>query len=162
LKGPQTDYLTEKSVTNELVVLTPYEVTFRCFSSELAAVLAGFASAPCGLLVKTINVESAPAAAGPEAMAPGIAPAYSPPPPSGVDQRMIERYGMGRMRGAGGASERYGGRGAPGPAPQQIYAPPVAPVTPAPANRGGLPLALDEKQLKVTLMLFAVKPTPPK
>ena len=41
-KGPQTDYLGEKSVTNELAVLTPYEVTFRCFSSELAAVLAGF------------------------------------------------------------------------------------------------------------------------
>ncbi len=31
-KGPQTDYLSEKSVTNELAVLTPYEVTFRCFS----------------------------------------------------------------------------------------------------------------------------------
>ena len=43
LKGPQTDYLPEKSVTNELAVLSPYEVTFRCFSSELAAVLAGFA-----------------------------------------------------------------------------------------------------------------------
>ena len=166
LKGPQTDYLTEKSVTNELVVLTPYEVTFRCFSSELAAVLAGFASAPCGLLVKTINVESAPAAAGSEAMAPGIAPAYPPPgaspvaPAAGVDQRMMERYGVGRMRGPGGAGGRYE-RGA-GPAPQQMYAPPAAPVTPAPASRGGLPLALDEKQLKVTLMLFAVKPTPPK
>ena len=63
LKGPQTDYLSEKSVTNELAVLSPYEVSFRCFSSELAAVLAGFASSPCGLMVKTINVESAPAAA---------------------------------------------------------------------------------------------------
>ena len=37
LKGPQTDYLPEKSVTNELAVLAPYEVSFRCFSSELAA-----------------------------------------------------------------------------------------------------------------------------
>ena len=68
LKGPQTDYLPEKSVTNELAVLSPYEVSFRCFSSELAAVLAGFASSPCGLLVKTINVESAPAVAAPDAI----------------------------------------------------------------------------------------------
>ncbi len=30
------------------------------------------------------------------------------------------------------------------------------------ANRGGLPLALDEKQLKVTLMLNVVKLVPPK
>jgi hypothetical protein len=170
LKGPQTDYLTEKSVTNELAVLSPYEVTFRCFSSELASVLAGFASAPCGLLVKTINVESAPAAAGPEGMAPGVGTApYTPTvaspvaPPSGLDARMAERYGLGRMRGPGGAyGERYGNRGAPGPVPQQMYAPPVAPVAPAASSRGGLPLALDEKQLKVTLMLIAVKPAAPK
>ena len=54
-------------MTNELAVLTPYEVTFRCFSSELAAVLAGLASSPYALLVKTINVELAPAVAAPEA-----------------------------------------------------------------------------------------------
>jgi hypothetical protein len=170
LKGPQTDYLTEKTVSNELVVLSPYEATFRCFSSELAAVLAGFASAPCGLLVKTINVESAPAAGGPETMAPGVAPAYAPTgpspvaPPSGADARFAERYGLGRMRAPGGGfGERYGGdRGGHGLMPQQMYASPAAPVTPAPASRGGLPLALDEKQLKVTLMLYAVKPNPPK
>jgi len=171
LKGPQTDYLTEKSVTNELAVLSPYEVTFRCFSSELAAVLAGFASAPCGLLVKTINVESAPAASGPEGMAPGGTTTYIPPgvspaaPPSGLDARMAERYGMGRGRGPGaGFGARYGlgDRGAPGPVPQQTYVPPVAPVTPASGGRGGLPLALDEKQLKVTLMFNAVKPAAPK
>jgi hypothetical protein len=168
LKGPQTDYLMEKSVTNEMAVLSPYEVTFRCFSSELAAVLAGFAGSPCGLLIKTINVESAPA--GPtamEAIAPGAAAApYVPPaaspvaPPSSVDARMAERYGAGGARGPGGGfSERYGMRGRPGPVPQQ-YAPPVAPA--APVSRGGLPIALDEKQLKVTLMLIAVKPAAPK
>ena len=81
-KGPQTDYLTEKSVTNELAVLTPYEVTFRCFSSELAAVLAGFGSSPCGLIVKTINVESAPAApiVDTTGMLPAAAPVYTPVP----------------------------------------------------------------------------------
>ena len=59
--GPQSDYLSEKSVTNELAVLTPYEVTFRCFSSELASVLSGFASSPFGFVPKTINVDPAPA-----------------------------------------------------------------------------------------------------
>jgi len=37
----------------------------------------------------------------------------------------------------------------------------VAPVA-APGSRGGLPLALDEKQLKVTLMLNVVKLISPK
>ncbi|HWH71146.1 MAG TPA: Amuc_1100 family pilus-like protein, partial [Candidatus Sulfotelmatobacter sp.] len=61
--GPQTDYLTEKSTTNDLAVVTPYEVTFRCFSAELASVLSGFAVSPHGLIVKTINVDIAPVTA---------------------------------------------------------------------------------------------------
>ena len=156
LKGPQTDYLSDKSVTNELAVLAPYEVSFRCFSSELAAVLAGFASSPCGMIiVKTINVESAPAAAPSEALAPPVAsPIYAPPPPRAVepprtpDGAFRDRYGLGgrdRLR--------------PTPQPAQVYQPP--PAAPA-ANKGGLPLALDEKQLKVTLMLNVVKLVPPK
>jgi hypothetical protein len=161
LKGPQTDYLTEKSVTNELAVLTPYEVSFRCFSSELASVLAGFAASPCGLLVKTINVESAPAAAaGTEAFAPAAtATPYAPPvrsPAAGPSaaERYAERYGLrGRGAAGAGASERYGLRGPPVPAAQPAYVPPAAP-----ASRGGLPISLDERQLKVTLMLYAVKP----
>jgi hypothetical protein len=155
LKGPQTDYLSEKSVTNELAVLSPYEVGFRCFSSELAAVLAGFAGAPCGVMVKTINVESAPAAA-PVTEEPGtpvaVAPAYAPPPqptrgpeaPRSAESAFAARYGLGS-------------RGLPRPvAPPPVYVPPP-PVAAASASRGGLPLALDEKQLKVTLVLDAVK-----
>ena len=85
--GPQTDYLEQKSMTNELAVLSPYEVTFRCFSQELAAVLAGFASSPFGLLVKTINVEPAPALTGAESgasalLAPGQQPGSGFPPPA--------------------------------------------------------------------------------
>ena len=156
LKGPQTDYLSDKSVTNELAVLSPYEVSFRCFSSELAAVLAGFASSPCGMIiVKAINVESAPAAAPSEALAPpGASPIYAPPPPRSAepprtpDGAFRDRYGLGgrdRLR--------------PTPQPPPVYTqPPVA----TPANKGGLPLALDEKQLKVTLMLNVVKLAPPK
>jgi len=174
-KGPQTDYLMDKSLTNELAVISPYEVTFRCFSPELAAVLAGFSAAPCGLLIKTINVESAPAgAAGPEGTT-GIANPYTPPTVTpgeseiAREQRALAeqaraaeagrlggRYGL---RGPGmGGGDRYGDRyrGGPGPQPYapQPYVPPVAP---APVGRGGLPTALNEKQLKVTLMLNAVK-----
>jgi len=57
--GPQADYLDDHSVTNDLAVVTPYVVTFRSFSGELAAVLAGFASSPHGFIVKGINVQSA-------------------------------------------------------------------------------------------------------
>jgi len=157
LKGPQTDYLAEKSVTNELAVLSPYEVSFRCFSPELAAVMAGFAGAPCGLMIKTINVESAPASApvGEEPGAPvaSATPGYYPPPqPARTAERQqstaelfAQLYGI-RPGGRGGPA-----RPQPTPQPQQpAYVPP-------PASRGGLQIALDEKQLKVTLMLEAVK-----
>jgi hypothetical protein len=165
LKGPQTDYLPEKSVTNELAVLAPYEVSFRCFSSELAGVLAGFASSPCGLVIKTINVESAPAAPVTEVatsamvFAAPATPAYAPPPrrieaPMSPETAFASRYGLG------------GGRGESRPAPARpVYAQPVPVPAPTSTSRGGLPLALDEKQLKVTLMLNAVKlipPNPPK
>ena len=62
------DYLEQKSVTNELAVLTPYEVSFRCFSSELAAVLSGFGNSSNGFIVKNINVEPAGATAAPGAL----------------------------------------------------------------------------------------------
>lgn len=162
LKGPQTDYLLDKSVTNEQAVLSPYEVSFRCFSPELAAVLAGFASSPCGLMVKSMNVESAPAVAAPvefttPAMFAPPAPTYIPPPPRATpvapDQdAFAARYGLGGRRGE---TVR------PPIAPRPVYQPPVAPMGASP-GRGGLPPALDEKQLKVTLVLTVVKLLPAK
>ena len=62
VNGPQTDYLDDIAVTNDLAVLTPYHVTFRAFSPEIAQVLAGFASSPHGFIVKSINVQPAGAA----------------------------------------------------------------------------------------------------
>ena len=61
--GPQTDYLEDQPVTNELAVLVPYQVTFRAFSPEIAQVLKAFASSPNGFVVKTISVQPAGAAA---------------------------------------------------------------------------------------------------
>jgi hypothetical protein len=77
--GPQADYFDSHSVTNNLAVLTPYQITFRSFSPEIAQVLAGFASSPHGFIVKSINVQLAGAAA---AMSPETAgPMPYPPPP---------------------------------------------------------------------------------
>ncbi len=58
-----TDYLGQSTTVTPLAEMTPYEVTFRCFSTELAAVLSGLANSPYCFLVKTINVEPAVAAA---------------------------------------------------------------------------------------------------
>ncbi len=140
--GPQTDYLGEKTVTNDLAVLTPYECTFRCFSSELAGVLAAFAASPYGLVVKSINVEPAPAAPAQEQAAPALV--YQPP---------VGAY-SGYERDALRMMMRYGPQAMPQPVAQ-----PVA--QPAP-GRGGLPTVLDEKQLKITLNIMVVKLLPPK
>jgi hypothetical protein len=76
--GPQTDYLAELSETNNLAVMTPYAVTFRSFSPELASTLAGFAASPNGMIVKAVNIAPAGSAAqgagGPGAPPPVIVP----------------------------------------------------------------------------------------
>ncbi|MDD5139322.1 MAG: Amuc_1100 family pilus-like protein [Verrucomicrobiales bacterium] len=61
--GSQSDYIADPAVTNDLAVLTPYAVTFRSFTPELAAVLTGFAAAPNGFIVKGLNVSPAGATA---------------------------------------------------------------------------------------------------
>lgn len=63
--GPQSDYLNATIVTNQLAVFTPYEVTFRGFSQDLAHVLSSLASSPHGFIVKGINVQPAAGAAAP-------------------------------------------------------------------------------------------------
>src|ERR1017187_3342626 len=57
--GPQADYFDGHSVTNNLAVLTPYQITLRSFSPEVGEVLAGFALSPHGFIVKSINVQPA-------------------------------------------------------------------------------------------------------
>src|SRR6266481_92402 len=156
--GPATDYLGENSTTNGLAILTPYEMTFRCFSPELAAVLAGFASSPNGLIVKTINVEVAgtmptEVTATPPPITPTVT--YVQPTQPTMSAEAIERSRYGDM-GRYGQGNRYGEGSAKFPTfptvPQPQY---VAPA--APKGGGGLPVVVDEKQLKVTLQLVAVK-----
>lgn len=145
MNGPQSDYLdaTQVSVTNDLAVLTPYQITFRCFSSELAAVLAGLANRPNGIIVKTINVE--PGIGGPIAGMPGMAGMPGAGGPEGVAP-------------AGYPGGYQPGGYAPGtPMPGQSGTP-----TPTMYGKGGLPIVLDEKPLRVTMIVEMVKLLPKK
>ena len=89
--GPQADYLDDRSVTNNLAVLTPYQITFRSFSPEIGAVLAGFASSPHGFVVKGINVQLAGAAAArsSDTTVPALAPGAPVAPGRGGLQVML-------------------------------------------------------------------------
>lgn len=92
-RGPQSDYLNESTISNNLAIFTPYEVTFRCFSQDLANALSIFASSPHGFVVKDINVQTMTTTAaqsasplggemtGPQSSpyAPPNQPAYQPP-----------------------------------------------------------------------------------
>jgi hypothetical protein len=106
VRGPASDFMITGSTTNQLGVLTPFEVVFHCFTPELAGVLAGFAKSPHAFVVQAMNVE-------PGAVTP-------------------------RNEGGG------------------------APAAVAPPPKGSLPLLVDEKQLKVTLVLDLVTLLPKK
>jgi hypothetical protein len=99
------DYLDVMSVTNNNIIVTPYQATFRCFSPELANVLTSFASQPDGIVVKALNIE-------PE----DLAAADTPGGTTGTPAAM--------------------------------------------AIHGGLPVVVDEKKLKVTMLIDFVKIIP--
>lgn len=126
------DYLELKSVTTDLAVMTPYEITFRCFSGDLAAVLRGFASSKHCFIVKSVNVEPGGAAAG-EGYTPQAAPAPYTPAPAPVPGRRLNTE-----------NEDY-------------FFDPLPAGTPAATVRGGLPTVLNERPLKVTMSLTLVK-----
>lgn len=139
-KGPPSDYLDPSmmSVTNELAVLAPYEITFKCFGAELAGVLSGFANGPHGVIVKSINVEPAAPAVTltsdaittPGAVAPGYYGQYYGQPGA---------YYVPTAAGGG-----------------------VATMPAATVGRGGLVTVLDEKPLKVVMVLSVVRLLPGK
>jgi hypothetical protein len=147
--GPQTDYLDVHSQTNDLAVLSPYEVTFRCFSPELATVLSGFANSSHGIVVKSINVEPAAITVSldqPPQVAYVPTPAAQPPlrNPSSEGDAFRQRYGIP------GGKDSYS---RPAPPPQQLYV-----QASAAAPKSGLKTVLDEKQLKVVMLIQIVKP----
>jgi hypothetical protein len=54
--GPQSDYLAEKTKTVDMATITPYAITFRCFSGDLGKVLSKLASSNHGFIVTGVNV----------------------------------------------------------------------------------------------------------
>jgi len=131
-----SDYLgTQKTITNTLAELTPYEVTFKSFSAELALVLGSLAGSPNGFIVKSINVEPVMSAGG-EDMS-GSQPIYTQPPQN--NQGGFNSQGI-----------RRGGYVPPNPAPTM-------------APTGNRPQEfLKEKVFKVTLSIIVVKLKPAK
>jgi hypothetical protein len=129
--GPTTDYLDDQTVTNELALLTPYQVTFRGFSPEIARVLQGFALSSHGFIVKNINVQPA----GSTGVSPTGTGAYAP------SDEAVRAAAIAAYRAAGG----MGGM-TPAPAAAQ-------------PGKGGLQPVLNEQLLRVTLTVEVLKLT---
>jgi type II secretory pathway pseudopilin PulG len=140
------DYLSTRSiVTNEVVnaVISPYEITFKCSSAELAVVMEGLAHSSNGFIVKAVRVEPAdiPGQEGDASDASGGGGAAS------FSARMAARYGLGAR---GGARMRPPG---PGMSPSGV---------PAPQVKKGPGIVLNEKPLMVAVLVDAMKLSPTK
>ncbi len=130
LTGPQSDYIDQRPVTNDLAVITPYVVTFRCFTPELSRVIVGLATSANPFIIKSVNVQRADAA--------------SALPAAG---------GYGEM--PGGLPGRV-----PLRPPGEFYTPPVAPAAPPAVGKGGSAIVLNEQLLRVTVEVDLVKLQP--
>lgn len=149
LAGQQTDYLEMRSETNDLAVLSPYQITFRSFSPELAQVLCGFAASANGVIIKSVNVEPAAPTAADVATSPPVT--YYSPPPVAVPTFPTPR-----------SAEDGVGRGLPGRYDRGPSAPVATTPAPAPVASTAPRTVLNEKQLKVTMLVQVVKLLPKK
>jgi hypothetical protein len=139
----QSDYLLTKTVSTPMADLTPYEVRFRCFSAELAIVMANLASSPYGFIVKAINVE--PTSGAEEMPGGGLMPNGNPSPQNPNPYRYMQNDGRSRapVRSLGGPPTAM-------PVTQSVAAP-----------TSGKPQAfLTEKPFNVTLLIQVVKTKP--
>lgn len=132
------DYLTKRAVvTNDVVkaMISPYQIIFKCSSTELAAVMEGLAHSSNGFIVKAVRVEPAelPGQDTDAANSTGGASA------AGARSAMAARYGLGRGR--------------------RMTPPGLA--VPAPIKKGP-GIVLMEKPLEVDIMVDAVKLSPTK
>ncbi|MDX1952140.1 MAG: Amuc_1100 family pilus-like protein [Verrucomicrobiota bacterium] len=128
------EFITErKAVTNNYAIVTPYEVTFQGFSSELARVMEGFCNSKQCFIVKNVGVDKAPAP--PSAPSAAIAAMLNP---------QANRYGPA-------FPNRYGG-------PQPTVMPPPG-GNRQPTGRG-LQTFLDENKLRFTLQFDSVRLRP--
>ncbi len=163
--GSQEDYLGLHSTTNELAIITPYEIQFRCFSAELGSVLAGFSTSSNSFIVKDIDVEAAPAIATEaqpmmmQAAPAAMAQPAQPQPSSRLDYRAAQ------ASAAAAFARRYGIAPGGNRPTQRPMAPPPPPVASAPTAQPTVAKSnqpvLDERLLRVTLLLNIVKLLPP-
>ncbi|HEV2453857.1 MAG TPA: Amuc_1100 family pilus-like protein [Verrucomicrobiae bacterium] len=85
--GPQSDYLAEKTRTVDMATITPYAITFRCFSGDLGRVLSKLASSNHGFIVTGINVMPAGGEGGSGG---GNQDGNNQPPPNGELQTVLD------------------------------------------------------------------------
>lgn len=144
--GGTPDYLTTTVITNDISIVTPYEVTFRSFSGELGAVMDGILRATNCFIVKTLNVE-------PSKFVPGIGPGGQPlSPTSALPPGAVPtgRYPVG---------SRFD-TSPDGPPGFRPLVPPPTAVTGRPAVAGAPLIFLGERPLRVTLLIDVVKLKP--
>jgi hypothetical protein len=130
-----SDILTGRPTTNQVTgyVAHPYEITFTGFSSQLSAVLDGLLRSPRFFVVKNIAVEPvAGATNAPASPGPGFG-MLRPPSPEDTTSDMP---------------------------PPVVVAPVAQPRLAGAAARGGLQMVLNEKMLKLTLLVDAIIPGP--
>jgi hypothetical protein len=84
-----TDFMTDKkATTNDFAIVTPYELTFEGFSSELARVLERLVNAKRCFVVRNVAVDLAPTEEAQPGMFPGMPlPGYSMPGRYNMDPR---------------------------------------------------------------------------
>ncbi|MFM1768774.1 MAG: hypothetical protein RJA22_1303 [Verrucomicrobiota bacterium] len=129
--APTQDYTAGVGITTNAsvpAVTHPFEVTFTCFSAEVAQVLASLARSPYGFLVKAVQIEPESAQGhdgGPSPVAAGAQAGASVQP------------GAGRRPGVKLVEPR-----------------PAAPV----ATSTRPTVLLKERRLKVTLLVYAIRP----
>lgn len=147
-----TDYLGgRKPATNAVTgaVIAPYEIVFHGFSTELAAVLEGFYRSPNCFIVKNVDVQTNVVSAATEYFTPAYTPYPYPTSPTVPTPAMSPYEQM--MRRYGGRYNRMPNMPAPIPTPAPTAAAPAAPV------RRGPETVLDERPLKITMYIEAVR-----
>jgi hypothetical protein len=149
---PIKDYLTNRKITtNQTVraVISPYELTFKCASPELAATLEGMERAPYGFLVKYLKVEPADS--------------ISEEPGAQESGRTTYTSRYGNMSAADMKRYGFAGRrpmmGRPPSMPTPTTAAPDTTAAAAVPKKPGT--VLKEKPLRVSMYIEVVKLLPP-
>ncbi len=144
------DLLAAAAVTNQWGIVTPYKITFRGFSAEIAAVMEGFARSSNCFIIQAIvvgpdtSVQPLVVQPAPQQPAAGYAPRpQSPNPPQNANP------GLNRFRGRPDFPWSR-------PAPAPVAAAPVA-AAPVAAASPSVVTILSENPLLVTVSINVVK-----